>query len=388
MSTVHGHGLLPQWMLEPGVRHLNHGAYGALPRQAQAVELAWKARMEAQPTAFFQDTLPAAIVDAAAKVAPYFGVAPERFGFVENASQGTNAVLRSLAFKPGDEILVSDHVYNAVRLNLADVVARTGARVVEVQVGLPVQGSAQIASAFHRGLTARTRLIIADHIASASAIILPVAEIIAHGRSEGVPVLIDGAHAPGMVDLDVDALGATWYVGNLHKWMCAPRGAAFIARATDAPEIHPTTISHNYGLGFALEFAQLGTRNACAWLAAPEALAFHDQLGGAALRARNHALAVEAGAMLARAFRTETGAPDALFGSMVTIRIPTARPPTREGGRTIRTKLWQQHRIEVPVMALNDALWLRISAAAYNEMSDYEGLADLVMAIEAADGGR
>jgi isopenicillin-N epimerase len=378
MTTVYGHTLLPLWTLEPGARHLNHGA---CPRVVQDVEAAWKARMEAQPTAFFQDILPAAIVEAAAKVAPYFGVAHERFAFVENATQGTNAVLRSLAFKPGDEILISDHVYNAVRMNLHDVVARTGVKVVEVQVGLPVQGQAQITAAFRRGLSERTKLIIADHIVSASAIIMPVAEIIALGRSAGVPVLIDGAHAPGMVDLDVDALGATWYVGNLHKWMCAPRGAAFVARAADAPEIHPTTISHNHGLGFALEFAQLGTRNACAWLAASEALAFHEGLGGAALRARNHALAVEAGAMLARAFRTETGGPDALFGSMATIRIPTSRPPTREGGRAVRDQLWRRHRIEAPVMALDGALWLRVSAAAYNEISDYEGLAELVMGI-------
>ncbi len=375
----YGRGLLPLWTLEPGVRHLNHGAYGACPRVVQDAEAAWKARMEAQPTAFFQDILPAAIVEAAAKVAPHFGVAPERFAFVENATQGTNAVLRSLAFKPGDEILITDHVYNAVRMNLQDVAARTGAAIVEVQVGLPVQGSAQIAAAFQRGLTDRTRLIIADHIVSPSAIIMPVAEVVALGKAAGVPVLIDGAHAPGMLELDVDALGATWYVGNLHKWMCAPRGAAFIARAKDAPEIHPTTISHNYGLGFPLEFAQLGTRNACAWLAVPEALWFHERLGGPDLRRRNHALAIDAGARLARAFGTETGGPDALFGSMVTIRIPTTHTPTRDGGRAIRSQLWQRHRVEVPVMALAGALWLRVSAAAYNDTSDYDGLAELVM---------
>ncbi len=187
-----------------------------------------------------------------------------------------------------------------------------------------------------------------------------------------------------MIEFDIETLGATWYVGNLHKWMCAPRGAAFIVRAPNAPEIHPTTISHNYGLGFAAEFAQLGTRNACAWLAAPEAIAFHERLGGASLRARNHALAIDAGAMIARTFGTETGAPDASYGAMVTVRIPTSRPATREGGRAVRAQIWQQHRVEVPVMALGGSLWLRISAAAYNEIADYEGLADTVMTVVSA----
>lgn len=380
MTVGYGRHLLPLWTLEPGARHLNHGAYGGVPRIVQEAEAGWKARMEAQPTAFFQDLLPVATREAGERLAPYFGTAAERFAFVENASQGTNAVLRSLALKPGDEILISDHVYNAVRMNLRDVEARTGAKIVEARVGLPVQGSAQILAAFQRGLSERTRLIIADHVASASAIILPVAEIAALGKAADVPVLIDGAHAPGMVELNVDAIGATWYVGNLHKWMCAPRGAAFIVRAIDAPDIHPPTISHNYGLGFALEFSQLGTRNPCAWLAAPEAMAFHERLGGADMRARNRRLAAEAGDMLARAFRTETGGPDAVFGSMVTVRIPSPRTPTRDSGRAVRSRLWQEQRIEVPVMALDGSLWLRLSAAAYNEIGDYDGVAEKVLA--------
>ncbi len=183
MTLIYGHPLLPLWMLAPGVKHLNHGAYGALPRQVQDVELASKARMEAQPTAFFQDILPGAIADASAQVAAYFGVPRERFAFVENASQGTNAVLRSMALRAGDEILICDHVYNAVRMNLHDVAARTGAILVDVPVGLPVQGHAQITAAFRRGLSERTKLVIVDHIASASAVIMPVADIVALGRS-------------------------------------------------------------------------------------------------------------------------------------------------------------------------------------------------------------
>lgn len=379
MTEKLGRALLPLFQFEPGIRYLNHGSYGAVPREVMAAQAAWRERMERQPTAYFQDILPGALREAAAAVAPAFGAPAERFAFVENASAGTNAVLRSLAFLPGDEIVTSDHVYNAVRMNLRDVAARTGARAVEIDVGLPLQGSAQIVAAYERAITKRTRLIIVDHVASASAIIFPVVEIVALARAAGIPVLVDGAHAPGMLDLDVGAIGATWYVGNLHKWMCAPRGAAFIVAADDAPPIHPTVISHDYGKGFPLEFDRVGTRDASAWLAAPEALRFHERLGGAALRARNHRLAVETGNALARDLGTETGGPDALFGSMATVRLPVSLPPTPDAGRAIRSALWRDHRIEMPVMALAGALWLRLSAAAYNEPADYADLAERVM---------
>lgn len=381
MSDAFGHGLLAHWGFEPGVRFLNHGSYGAVPREVLAVQAAWKARMESQPVAFFQDILPGALRESACAVAPYFGAVPERFGFVTNASAGTNAVLRSLEFAPGDEIVTTDHVYNAVRMNLRDLAARTGARVIELPIGLPVQGARQIVAAVQHSITPRTKIILIDHIASASALIMPVAEVIAIGRAAGIPVLVDGAHGPGMVDLDIETLGATWYVGNLHKWMCAPRGAAFIAPAADAPMVHPVVISHDYGRGFTAEFDRVGTHDATAWLATPGAVEFHERIGGAASRQRNRALARQIGEDLARAFGTETGGPDSMFGSMVTIRLPLALPPTIETGRALRAAMWQRQRIEVPVMALAGALWLRISVAAYNDRTDYEGLVDALKSV-------
>jgi isopenicillin-N epimerase len=240
---------------------------------------------------------------------------------------------------------------------------------------MPVAGPDQIVATIEAALDARTRLLVIDHIASPSAIVMPVERIVALARSRGVPVLVDGAHGPGMVDLNVDAIGADWYVGNCHKWLCAPKGAGFIAASPKpAFEVHPTVISHSYGLGFTAEFDKIGTRDPTAWLTVPDAIKFHERLGGAALRARNATLARDSARLTAEALGTECGAPSEMFGSMATIRLP-GLPAERSVAASAHDFLWREHRIEAPVMVLGGALWLRISAQAYNEAADYAPLA-------------
>jgi isopenicillin-N epimerase len=260
----------------------------------------------------------------------------------------------------------------------------TGASMRMVEIGLPVADTTMITERIAGALTERTRLVLIDHIASASAVRFPVAEIAALCRARGIPLLVDGAHGPGMVDLDITALGVDWYVGNCHKWLCAPKGAAFLwASRPRRVGLHPTVISHDLGKGFTAEFDKIGTRDASAWLSVPAALAFHEEIGGAGLRARNHALAVAFGEALAERLDTETGAPPALLGSMVTVRLPRL-PPDRPSADRIRNWLWDERRIEAHAMPFAGALWCRIAIQAYNSEDEVGPLGDALEAAIAA----
>jgi len=365
-----------EWLLDPGVAFLNHGSYGATPRAVLAEQERWRALMERHPTHFMSEELPSAVRSAAARIAAFVGARPNDLVFVENATGACNTVLRSLHLAPGDEILLTDHGYAAVRKAAEYVARRAGARVVEAAVPFPLQDAAQVVAAVSSRLSSRTRLVIFDHITSSTAVIFPVHELTALCRAAGVPVLIDGAHAPGMLSLDVPSIGADWYTGNCHKWLMAPKGSGFLwvapQRQTDT---HPLVISHGYGQGFTAEFDWIGTRDSSAWLSVPAAIDFHERLGGTKLRERNAALAREQSSLLARAWNTERGAPDALTGSMATIRLPLREAATAERALALRRKLFDDHRIEAPVNAFAGALWVRISAHAYNRPADYARLA-------------
>jgi isopenicillin-N epimerase len=364
------------WLLDPEVAFLNHGSFGATPRAVLAEQDRWRALMERHPTNFMSEELPPALRAAAAHLAAFVGARAEDLVFVENATAGCNAVLRSLVFAPGDEILVTDHGYPAVRKAAEYVAACFGARVVEATVPFPLQDSAQVVAAVAAQLGPRTRLAIFDHITSPTATIFPVRELIELCRAAGVPVLIDGAHAPGMLSLDVPSLGADWYTGNCHKWLMAPRGSAFLWVAPERQaDTHPLVISHGFGQGFTAEFDWVGTRDPSAWLSVPAAIDFHERLGGARLRERNAALAREQARLLARIWRTERGAPDGLTGSMAAVRLPLSEAATAERALQLRRTLFDAHRIEAPVTAFVGALWVRVSAHAYNRPQDYARLA-------------
>lgn len=376
----YGRALLPLWQIEPATRFINHGAFGATPRRVAAEQTRWRERMEANTARFFMSELPVLLRETAAATAPFLGTAPERLAFVENVSAGTSAVLRSLDFAPGDEILTTDHVYNAVRNLLRHVSERTGAVVREAPLPVPVMTAQAVTEAIADGLNERTRLVVIDHVPSASALEFPVHEIVALCRRQGVPVLVDGAHAPGLIDLAIDAMGADWYVGNCHKWLCAPKGAAFLVVA-DRPTraVHPLVISHAYGQGFAAEFDKVGTRDPSSWLSIPEAIRFHEELGGAGLRARNRALARELGDTLESGFGlTRAGHPDLQHG-LVALQLPGCLPATREHAARLHDILYDRHGFEAAITTVRGALHLRLSVHAYNEAADYDGLGEAVL---------
>jgi isopenicillin-N epimerase len=367
-----------EWLLDPDVTFLNHGSFGATPRAVLVEQDRWRARMEQHPTGFMAYDLPVALRAAATRLAEFVGSADRDLVFVENATVGCNAVLNAFQLKAGDEILVTDHCYPAIRKAAEHVALRAGARVIEATMPLPLGDGASIVAAVGSRCGPRTRLAILDHVTSPTAVVCPIHELTSLCHSSGAAVLVDGAHAPGMLALDIPAIGADWYVGNCHKWLMAPKGSGFLwtspARQADT---HPLVISHGYGQGFTAEFDWTGTRDPSAWLAIPAAIDFHERLGGPSLRAHNTALARDAATLIAQRWRSERATPDPLTESMAAVRLPTSGAATLHRALELRRLLFDRHRIEVAINPFGGALWVRISAQAYNELRDYERLAQV-----------
>ncbi|MCC7272346.1 MAG: aminotransferase class V-fold PLP-dependent enzyme [Alphaproteobacteria bacterium] len=371
-----GRAIRDAFAIEETATYLNHGSYGAVPRVVAAAADAWRARLDRQPVVFFQETLMPALRTAAARLAPLVRAIGDDLVFVENATTGANAVLQSLRLKPGDTIVGTDHGYGAVRNAARHVAERAGAALVEATLPFPGTTPGGVVEAIAGAIDGRTRLVIVDHITSPTAIVLPVADIARLCRQRGVPLLVDGAHAPGMLDLDVPAVGADWYVGNAHKWLFAARGCGFLWAAPNARgELHPTVISHGYGKGWHGEFDYTGTRDNSAWLAIDAALEFYEGLDPPWLRRRNAELAAEGARIVAAAWGTEILTPPGMAGSMTIVGLPVAVEPTREASRAARAAIWARHRVEVPVMAFAGRCHVRLSAQIYNEEDDYRRLA-------------
>jgi len=382
--VAYGSALRHEWGLDPDFLTVNHGSFGATPKVVLKAQDEWRARMEAQPTRFFSRELPEALRAAATVLAKALSAEPDDVVFVPNATTGCNAVLRSMQLREGDELLHASHVYNAVRNTMLYVAERAGAKVVSAELPYPRPDKAVLLANIEKAITKRTKIVVIDHITSPSGLVLPIKEIIDLCHAAGMPVLVDGAHGPGQVPLDLTALGADWYVGNCHKWWSAPKGCGFLhARGDRRTDLHPVTISHGYGAGFTKEFDWVGTVDPTAWLARPAALDFFERSGGTALMERNKRLAAEAGAMLAATLGTEVGAMPDMAGAMASVRLPFEMAATREAAVPIRTAL-QAAGCDAPVHGLPSGPWLRLSAYAYNELSDYQRLAQILPGVLAS----
>jgi len=370
------------WPLPQGLTFLNHGSFGLTPKAVLKVQAAFKREMERDPPRFFdQHRLMPRLAEARAMAADPLGAAPEDLVFVDNATTGVNAVLQSIAFPTGAEVVTTDQVYPAVRNALRHRLQKVGGRLIEAPLPWPVAGEDEVVAAVEAALTPRTVLAVFDLIASRGAVRLPIERLAALCRARGTPVLVDAAHGPGQAPLDIPALGADWVAANLHKWHFAPRGCALLwVRPERAAALHPTVISHGYGGGLAAEFGWTGTRDVTPFLSVPAALSFHHSLGGRVLMERNRVLAAEAAALLAGAWGTEAaGLPHQRF-AMAALRVPgSERFAGAEPARQLHERLYRRHRVQVPVFPFKGALWLRISAQAYNELEEYRHLADAVL---------
>ncbi len=284
--------VLGAFELDPNFIHLNHGSYGAVPREVRHEQDRWRAAIERNPTAFFQDELPPALRRMARVVAERLGGSGEDWVFCENATAAVNSILHSLPLAPGDEILTTSHAYGAVQKAMTLVAARSGAQLKIAALPAVLEDDDELVVAIERSLGSRTRLLVIDHITSATATILPVLRIAALARAAGVPVLIDGAHVPGQLEVDVPATAADWYTGNAHKWLFAPRGCGVLWTAPARQETtRPAVLSHGTDQGYAAAFDWIGTRDPSPWLCFESAALAHDAFGGRALMARNRELA-------------------------------------------------------------------------------------------------
>ncbi len=375
VPTMLGAAVRHEWGLDGGCVTVNHGSFGATPRRVLAAQDEWRRQLEAQPTRFMVKTLPGALCNAAERLARFVGASANDLAFVANATEGCNAVLRSRRLRAGDEIVILSHAYEAVRNTVRFVCDISGARMVEVALPFPRVTADDAVARVADALTPRTRLAVLDHITSQSALVLPVRRMVAACHAAGVPVLIDGAHAPGQIALDIADIDADWYVGNCHKWMMAPKGCGFLHARPDRQDgLHPVNISHGYGGGFRAEFDWTGTWDPSAFLSVGAAIDFHQWLGGPALCARNAALAAEAATLVAASLGTETGGGNEIGCAMAVVRLPT-RP--EESALRLRERLLDAG-VDAPVYANAGALWIRLSAQAYNDMDDYRQLAQIV----------
>lgn len=387
------------WSLDPKVTFLNHGSFGATPIPVLEAQQAWRARLEAEPVRFMVEQLEPAMDDARRALGRFVGADPDDLAFLANATTGVNTVLRSLQLQPGDELLTIDHEYNAVRNALQFAADRAGAGVVTAAVPFPLADVERIVELVLAAVTPRTRLAVLDHVTSATALVLPVRRLVHELRRRGIDTLVDGAHAPGMLDLDLASLGAAYYTGNLHKWVCAPKGAAFLWVRRDLQDgVRPLVISHgansprNDRSRFRLELDWQGTSDPSAWLAVPAALEFGESLlpgGWPGLRERNHELALRARDLLCEATGQPAPAPDELIGCMASVPLPWESSPFAVQGVDLYGDAVHGALLAEGIQVMvtpwpqrpDGGRWRRVvraSAAAYNDISEMELLARTV----------
>ena len=380
--------LRAHWTLDPSVVFLNHGSFGACPRVILGEQDRLRALMEREPVHFFLRTLGPLLDRAREDVAAFVGARPDDLVFVRNASAGVNAILGSLRFGPGDELLTTDHVYGACRNALQHLCSRTGARLVVAPVPFPIAHPDQVVAALQAGVSARTRLALVDHITSPTGLVFPIAAIVRALAERGVDTLVDGAHGPGMVPLALDDLGAAYYTGNFHKWVCAPKGAAMLhVRRDRQQQLHPGVISHGYTSTRARpalweEFDWTGTDDPTSWLCVAPAIRWLGELlpgGWPELRARNHAQLLRGRDRLAAALGVAAPAPDDMLGNLAALPLPDGDPSVASPFHAdpLQHRLHDRHRVEVPIPSWPAAprRLIRISAQLYNTDADYDALA-------------
>lgn len=374
-----------RFLLDPDVVFLNHGSYGACPREVIEAQQHWQLQMERNPVEFLGRRSAALLREARERLGAAIGADADDLVFVPNSTTAVNLVARSLDLRPGDEVLATDHEYGACDATWQWVCSRAGATYRRVEVPLPYEREAFVERLLD-ALSPRTRLLFASHVTSTTALVFPVAALCAAARARGVPTLIDGAHAPGQLALDLHTIGADFYVGNLHKWLCAPKGAAFLhARREHHAMLDAPVISWGYLAGsgghtgfdgyagrtlLERRLQWQGTRDLSAFLAVSAAIAFQQRHDWLAVRRRCHALALDAARALGERFAMAPIARDDDWVQMVAVPVP------HRDAEALRARLFDDSRIEVPVTRHGDRLFVRISVQGYNDAGDLQRLLD------------
>ncbi|MDT9600847.1 aminotransferase class V-fold PLP-dependent enzyme [Sphingosinicella rhizophila] len=366
------------WSLAPDLVPLNHGSFGALPRCVEAVQRRYQRKLESNPDRFFEDhVLPLAdetpLRRAAARLGAFAGAPGAAIAFVENATVGIEAVLDSVALQPSQEVLVTSHGYNAVRLAVERRCRATGAKLRVVDLPIPCSEE-EILGRIGEEAREAVRLAVIDHVTSPTALVFPIVAIAPLLRERGIALLIDGAHALGQVPLSLARLRPDWYVSNAHKWLYAPRGTAILHASGEAAALtEPRVTSHFAGVGFPRAFDYVGTRDYSAWLAAPAGMEFRRALAERGLAAHVEMLLADCTKRLA-AIGAVPVARSPSSAWMRSFILPQCRPATAGDAAALRTGLWQRHRIQVAASMVSEKLLLRVSGQAYVDLQDIEQL--------------
>jgi len=386
-------GVADKWCLDPEIAFLNHGSFGACPIEILDRQTELRRRLEREPVSFMARELEGLLDQARAEVAAFVGADTENFAFVQNATTGVNAVLRSLSLKAGEVLVTTDQGYNACANALRYVAERTGAKVRVIALPFPCPSKAALEAAVLEALDPTCRLLLIDHVASPTGFVFPLESLVPKVEAMGIPVLVDGAHAPGMLPLSLERLAASYYTGNLHKWCCAPKGAAFLwVRSDLRAQLRPVVISHGanaetlHRSRFHLEFDWVGTGDPTPFLCAAESIAWMERQhpeGWAGLRARNRALALAARALLCERLGVAPLCPESMVASLAAVLLPDEPPGHTQAAAhqsALQDRLLLTHRIEVPILP-----WphppkrlLRVSAQLYNGLPQYEALAEAI----------
>jgi isopenicillin-N epimerase len=397
-NTISYPAIQPEaWLLDPTVAFLNHGSFGACPRAVLEKQAEYRRELEREPVDFLVRRMNPLVDESRGALAELIGADPADVVFVQNATAGVNSVIRSLSFEPGDEILVTAHDYNACRNVIRYLGERTGVVAVEAAVPLPITSPRQVIDAVLERVTKRTRLAMLDHITSPTALVFPVEELVRELDRRGIDTLIDGAHSPGMLPLDVTRIGAAYYTGNCHKWLCTPKAVGFLHVRRDRQQgIQPTIVSHGWNRPrpgyspFQDAFDWPGTLDPTPWFCVGESIRFLNGLlpgGLEALMRRNHELAVLAQRILCDRLGVEPVGVESMLGSMAAVHLPDNAAAIDPQGNVVASEEWRLNnelfadfRIEVPAYFWPAAprMLLRVCAHAYNHPAQYERLADVL----------
>jgi isopenicillin-N epimerase len=373
-----GTGLRSAFLLDESVTFLNHGSFGATPRAVFERYQDWQLELERQPVLFLARRLQSLLEDARCELGRYIGADPDDLVFVPNATAGVNVAAWPLGLQPGDEVLSTDLEYGALDLMWEHVCGDFGAQYVRTPIRLPVESEEAIVETIWSRVGPRTRVLFLSHHTSSTALTLPVAELCRLAREAGIRTIVDGAHVPGHLPLNLRELNVDFYAGNCHKWLCAPKGAGFLyVRSELQRDVHPLLISWGYegdDPSFVSRHEMQGTRDPSAYLTVPDAIAWQRENDWDTVRTRCHELARRAVAELG----LEALVPDTrhdLFGQMVTLRLPATAPPG------LQERLYDDYRIEVPVVERGDDRFIRASFQGYNDEADLDRLREALASL-------
>jgi isopenicillin-N epimerase len=373
-----------QFLVRRDITFLNHGSYGACPRPVFETYQSWQRELESQPVEFLGRRVRGLLAEARAALGEYLGTAADNVVYAPNVTWAINAVAHSLALQPGDEVLATDLEYGAVDRTWRYYCGKRGARYINQPISLPMTTAETFVDELWAGVTERTRVISISHITSGTALVLPVAEVCRRARAAGIMTVIDGAHAPGQIDLNLDELGADFYGGNCHKWLCAPKGSGFLfARPEHQDSLDPLIISWGYEADvpgpsrFLDHLERTGTQDPAAYLTVPAAIAFQREHDWPRVRAACHLLARDARERIAALTGLPQIAPDS---AEWWVQMCTCPLPPIDGAR-LKERLWDDYQVEIPASSRNGRASVRVSIQAYNRPEDVDRLLEALTAL-------